>query len=423
MAGFGKGRKIRRRRRRIFGKTRSHIWKKVGWVALGLFVVFSGFVVTKFLYENVDFTPSSSDSSSSTTSPATELTTGEPTNTTSPPGEIPVAPNAALRAFHIQIGQLANSGTLSAAIDGAVAAGFNAVVFDLKSDDGVVWYASSVPAATKAQSPSALSVERLEAAMSELRDAGLLPVARIFAFKDKLAPINVPGGKITVTGQPSYTWLDNSKENGGKPWLNPYSQSAHNYIIDISVELSNLGFTAILLDGVQFPHQISSADFGQSELRDTMSWPQVLTKLVGDVTGAVAPQCRIIHAMPGLASFGTNDANYSFGANPVTFGAATVAPVLFPSSLGRNLSAGDVTVADPAAQPYDAVKLASDQIRQRVELIGDGRPRVMPWIDGGSTYSAAAIKDQLRAVSEVYGNDYSCILYSVNGRYPFAELK
>ena len=423
MAGFGKGRKIRRRRRRIFGKTRSHIWKKVGWVALGLFVVFSGFFVTKFLFENVDFTPAPSNSPSQTTTSIPQQT-DVPTGTTSPPGEVPAAPNAALRAFHLQAGQLANSASLSTAIDGAVAAGFNAVVFDLKSEDGAVWYASSVPATTKAQSPSALSVERLREALGELHDAGLLPIARVFAFKDRLAPLNVPGGKITVTGESSYTWLDNSKENGGKPWLNPYSQSSQNYIIDISVELSNLGFTAILLDGVQFPHQISSANFGQSELFGALSWPQVLTKLVVDVTDAVSPQCRVIHAMPGLASFGfgDTDANFSFGANPVTFGAATVAPVLFPSSLGKNLSAGDVTVANPAEHPYDAVKLAADQIRQRVELIGgDRQPRVMPWIDGSLT--AAVVKDQLRAVSDVYGNDYSCILYSANGRYPFAELR
>lgn len=48
-------------------------------------------------------------------------------------------------------------------------------------------------------------------------------------------------------------WLDNEASKGGKPWLNPYSQTAQNYLLEVVKEVKNLGVDAILLDGVQFP--------------------------------------------------------------------------------------------------------------------------------------------------------------------------
>ena len=48
-------------------------------------------------------------------------------------------------------------------------------------------------------------------------------------------------------------WLDNEASKGGKPWLNPYSQTAQNYLLEVVKEVKNLGVDAILLDGVQLP--------------------------------------------------------------------------------------------------------------------------------------------------------------------------
>ena len=45
----------------------------------------------------------------------------------------------------------------------------------------------------------------------------------------------------------------NKQENGGKSWLNPYSEVAQMYIADLSLECVRAGCSAIMLDGGQFP--------------------------------------------------------------------------------------------------------------------------------------------------------------------------
>ena len=61
-------------------------------------------------------------------------------------------------------------------------------------------------------------------------------------------------------------WLDNSAAQGGKAWLNPYSEEAKNYIIEIAVELIQMGFYQIILDSVQFPsgYSLELAGYGQN---------------------------------------------------------------------------------------------------------------------------------------------------------------
>ena len=52
-------------------------------------------------------------------------------------------------------------------------------------------------------------------------------------------------------------WIDDSKANGGKPWLNPNDKEAQDYIIALVEEAAGNGLGAILLDGVQFPEGVS----------------------------------------------------------------------------------------------------------------------------------------------------------------------
>ena len=56
-----------------------------------------------------------------------------------------------------------------------------------------------------------------------------------------------------------YFWLDAAAENGGKPWLNPYSDLAFQYLDGLLGEVEDLGFEQILLSGVQFPNGASSS--------------------------------------------------------------------------------------------------------------------------------------------------------------------
>lgn len=414
--------KFRRRTGRVFSKKRHPVLKAAGYVLLGALVVTAGFFTAKYMMENAR--PSVSDDSSltgETTPTAGGETTPETTApvTTTAPERVDV--DGSLRAFVLPASELKDIAALETRLDAAKEAGLNAVLFDLKDENGVLHYRSETDLAVQAGTAGddALTLDQLKTALRRLSDKGFAAIPRLFAFKDPKAPFALASAKVTLADYPGYTWLDNSKEKGGKPWLNPYSPDAHRYVIDLAKELADAGFEAVMLDGVQFPNQTSQAYYGNSELT-SLTPLAVLQKFVEDLRAAVGAHCRVMQTMPGLSAFG--DGTEPYGGNPVTFGAATVSPVLMPSTLGTRLTTAEDALDDPEANPYDAVRLAAGQIKLRLELIpSDSRPTMMPWLQVNG-YSASDVRRQIDAATEALGEDASYILYAADGQYDFAAL-
>lgn len=417
--------KIHRRGPSVFNKRKSKIKKEIGLTVLAaLLVIPVGFFTAKYVL-NSHSNNSSSSAVGDTTSTNAQTETTEPiTAETQPTSSVPSTSSAdnGVHAFYLSVAQLSNT-ALDTQLDNAAKAGFNAVVFDLKDENGAVHYQSATELAQKAKTitSDAMTLDVLKTLLQHLKDKGFTAIPRLYAFKDPAAPSNLPSAKVALADQPSYTWLDNSKEKGGKAWLNPYSPDAHRFIIDMAKELSDAGFPNVMLDGVQFPNQTSRAYFGKTEM-SSLSHSEVLQKFVKDLSISVGDKCRVMLSMPGLSAFG--DGTTPFGGNPVTFGAKTVSPMLMPSTLGSKLSTSDTSLSNPASDPYNAVKIAAGQINLRLQLIAEAdRPTMMPWLQA-DTYSADQINQQIKAVTETLGNNASYILYnSKDGNYDFSSLK
>ena len=132
-------------------------------------------------------------------------------------------------------------------------------VVTLKDATGVVYYASQVPAA--AASPASVTVDPARVA-AIFREEGLIPVAKLAAFRDPAGARTDRTMAIGYTGQ-AYLWLDNKASADGKPWLNPYADAAVQYIGDLIDELHTAGFEQVVLENVQFPASTSSKqDYG-----------------------------------------------------------------------------------------------------------------------------------------------------------------
>lgn len=419
--------KIHRRGPSVFNNRRRKIKKVAGTVVLGLLVIGVGYLSMKYVISNPGLKTSSSASSKETASTEAQTDTTEPatTETESASSEPTAAPSSGgLRAFYLPAAQLGNTSALDTELDAAAKAGFNAVLFDLKDANGSIHYQSATELVQKAQTTAsdAMTLDALKTTLQHLKDKGFTAIPRLYAFQDPAAPFKLSSAKVMLKDQPSYIWLDNSKEKGGKAWLNPYSPDAHRYIIELAKELSGAGVTNIMLDGVQFPNQTSRAYYGKTEL-SSLSQSAVLTKFVTDCSSAVGSNCSVMLSMPGLSAFG--DGTAPFGGNPVTFGAKTVSPVLMPSTLGNKLTTSDTSLSNPASDPYNAVKIAAGQVNLRLQLVAENdRPTMMPWLQADS-YSADQINQQIKAVTETLGNDASYILYTSksDGSYDFASVK
>ncbi len=127
-----------------------------------------------------------------------------------------------------------------------------AVVIDMKTQSGTVTYRSDQISVINAGAVNENAVN-LDARIKTAKDCGLDVIARIYAFEDSTAPYNAIDMAIRYESEDGILWLDDSVDNGGKPWLNPYSDTAQKYILDIVFDAVDCEVDAIILDGLRFP--------------------------------------------------------------------------------------------------------------------------------------------------------------------------
>ena len=134
-------------------------------------------------------------------------------------------------------------------------------VVTLKDSAGNILYPSQVAAAAGSIEGASLDPALIA---SVLKENGLVPVAKLAAFRDPIAARTDRNMAIGYTGQ-AYLWLDNKASAGGSPWLNPYSDEAVRFIGDLIGEVQSMGFDHVLLENVQFPSaQNGKQDFGST---------------------------------------------------------------------------------------------------------------------------------------------------------------
>lgn len=131
------------------------------------------------------------------------------------------------------------------AVEQVTLAGGNAVVLNMKNDDGTLNYVSDVRLAISAEtSGSNLAVNE---AVKELTAGDLYTIARVSCFRDDLMCRRRSDLAILTSG--GYLWLD----HGDTRWISPIQQDVVDYLTAICVELAEMGFDEILLTNCGYP--------------------------------------------------------------------------------------------------------------------------------------------------------------------------
>ena len=302
----------------------------------------------------------------------------------------------------------------------------NAVVLELKDRQGSVLYQSKVETALQAGACKEGAID-LAAAVEALHAKDYLVLGRIHAFEDRTATAALPDGKVLYKGT-DYTWLDNSAGEGGKPWLNPYSRQAQDYIVALAAEALSMGLDAIVLDGVQFPtgFSLELADYGETE---GLSRPQVLSGFVervekivrthegigcwvymesaelllpeamgelgpygGDAKQMLRDHALMVNVVPASFGIGTEpQPGVTLPANPIRSPGETVAAAL--SQMGLSM---DGALVVPVVQAYTASDIASEfnlaygeeEVSAQIQAALDYGCRSVVLFDPDGAYSA-----------------------------------
>lgn len=224
--------------------------------------------------------------------------------------------------------------------------GAGAVMLDFKDADGMLCTAADsstaadIGAAAHTVSGAAETVQKLKA-------DGYKIISRIYCFQDPVAAAMLPGAAVTEADGLT-VWLDDSARNGGVPWLNPYSESARLYLLQVIREAVEFGADNILLCGVSFPTgRYAERAFFPGEADSLFSRNAILHDFIEQAATA-AGDVPLTVSMP-LAAALNGDAQ-AFGGGIFDSGAAFSAVDFDRSALSEGTKIGAISYTSELPQ-------------------------------------------------------------------------
>lgn len=289
----------------------------------------------------------------------------------------------------------------------------NALVFDVKDDQGVVLYPSTVGLAhlIGADAVHPMPVPRLHALMDSLRKYRIYAVARIVVARDP----------ILASKRPQWGLVHRADDPERNAWVDPRRREIWAYAADLASEAAARGFSAVQFDDAQFP---PSKGLGERlELR-SLSGPtagEVIRAQLGFLASRLDP-VGVPMAIGVDAMSAVDSSDLGVGARWETF--ADQADLVFPREFPSAFPRGTLGVPDPGTDPYEAVSRALAAARRRNAGVRDAA-RVVPWYQdfssGAATYGDAQVRAQIRA-GEANGIR-SWLLWNPDGTYTESALR
>jgi hypothetical protein len=257
-----------------------------------------------------------------------------------------------VRALRVAANAAGDPAQFQRLLDLADETAVNALVFDTKTEGGMVLYDTRVALAHEmgAVRDTYDPVELI----AKAKEHGLYTITRIVSFDDAIKGDKYPSHAIA-----------------GR-WIDPRIRDAWTYNLDLAVEACELGFDEIQLDYVRFPSGEAVKISGQLDMSQE--------ERVGAVAAYIAAARSLLHPLGcsvsadifAIVVSASND--QGIGQRPEELSAQldALSPMVYPS----HYSDGWLGYADPNEHPYDVTADALDDSLRRIE---PGR-QLRPWL-------------------------------------------
>ncbi len=276
--------------------------------------------------------------------------------------------------------------------------GFNAIVVDIKDEDGALSYKSEVQTAIDIKSSKNM-VGNIKNVIQEYHDNGLYVIGRIVTFKDPLYAKSVK--EIAYKNINGEYWTDRE----GNYWPNPYNEKCWDYPIELAKEAVLLGFDEIQFDYVRFPSsegKVKQINYGFNS--DTVTKSQVINKFLTRVMDEMADyKVKISVDVFGIITKKDGDfENIGQDFKSISKIVNVVCPMVYPS----HYAVGEYNITAPDLKPYDIVYKALEDAYKRVSgesNVAEIRPYLQDftasWLGKGyyQKYESKQVEEQIRA--------------------------
>jgi hypothetical protein len=289
----------------------------------------------------------------------------------------------------------------------------NAVVIDVKSDEGMVLYQTDLEDVQFSGANNNIIIKDIDAVLKYLDEKDIYAIARIVTFKDNKAASKFPN--LAVKTASGTVWRDRH----GQAWLNPYNKEAWDYVLDIAEEAAVKGFEEIQFDYVRFPTDgnLKSIDYGALKSKskaqaigDFLKYSRDRLSSMGAVTSA---------DVFGLVTTAENDMNIGQQLEYLADSVDVICPMVYPSHYGK----GSYGVAEPDFEPYKIVNYSMKKAKERLDNNENSIAKLRPWLQDFSAvylprykkYGPAEIRAQIKATNDAGVKEW--ILWNAANRY------
>lgn len=383
-----------------------------GRVILTAFLVLALLVVTGVLVWSFLSHPEPEDGQPSETSVPPESpqqVTQEPTaEFEAPSPTLPQMPES-VRGIYIS-GPMAGSAAMSSLLSLIDETELNAVVIDLKNDDGHLTYQSA--SGTVAEIGACMPyIQDMPELVAELKAHGVYTIARVVAFKDP----------VLAKARPELTLHDANgvpiSESGVLSWVDPYKKDVWTYLEEIALDAAELGFDEVQFDYVRFPAGSSNQiDSGAAGMEKTDAIAGFLTEVT-----ALLHEKGVYASADVFGTIITNPADAEYvGQDFVKLAQIVdkICPMVYPS----HYAADSFGLAVPDSQPYETVHAALTYASSSLfgfENANCVRPWLQDftatWVAGHIPYGPEELRAQIKAVYDAGYTDW--LLWNAGNQY------
>ena len=282
----------------------------------------------------------------------------------------------------------------------------NALVIDVKSEQGMMSYKTNVKAASAMDAHYYRTIKDIKSYMANLKEKKIYTIARIVCFKDELSAKNHP--ERAVRRSNGTIWRNSAK----MAWVDPFDPKVQDYIISIAVDAAQKGFDEINFDYVRFPAKADLV-FAQENNQENR------LKAIEHFTHKASLALRPYGVFLSVDTFGDivwnkgNDSNIGHRIEVLKKHADYLSPMLYPSGF----HSGILGMKDPAKEPYRIIQESLLRMEKEVDAV-----RLRPWLQyfkdyafSRKHYNAYEVKEQIRASDDT--NCSGWLLWNPSSRY------